>query len=85
LRNLYFRIGHDDLPLFVTAAAIRGDRRQSRRNLRTGRPSFATLQDAAQDPRWRRKGGIAMILSSLPIAMFLIISGVARFLCQRLA
>ncbi len=51
MRNLYFRVGSDDLPLFVTAVAIQTlDRRQSRRNSRkpVGRDPHA-LQDAAQD------------------------------------
>ena len=80
LRNLYFRIGQDDLPLFVTAVAIQGatggnlgeilenlsgvirDRFKMRRKIR----ALASEGRAS-----------AMILSSLPIAMFLIIQLVA--------
>ena len=57
MRNLYFRVGQDDLPLFVTAVAIQGiDRRQSRRDPgeSVGRHPPA-LQDAPQDPRARRR------------------------------
>jgi tight adherence protein B len=80
LRNLYFRIGQDDLPLFVTAVAIQGttggnlgeilenlskvirDRFKMRRKIR----SLASEGRAS-----------AMILSSLPIAMFLVIQFVS--------
>jgi tight adherence protein B len=80
LRNLYFRIGQDDLPLFVTAVAIQGttggnlgeilenlskvirDRFKMRRKIR----SLASEGRAS-----------AMILSSLPIAMFLAIQFVS--------
>ena len=53
MRNLYFRIGQDDLPLFVTAVAIQsstgGNLGEILENLSGGDPR--ALQDAAQDPR----------------------------------
>ena len=88
LRNLYFRIGQDDLPLFVTAVAIQGS---------TGGNLGEILENLSgvirQRFKMRRKiralaaegRASALILSSLPIAMFLIIQIVcARFLRQRL-
>ncbi len=53
LRNLYFRVGQDDLPLFVTAVAIQGSTGGNlgeilRKPVRRDPPA---LQDAAQDPR----------------------------------
>ena len=80
LRSLYFRIGQDDLPLFVTAVAIQGS---------TGGHLGEILENLSgvirQRFKMRRKiralaaeGRIsAIILSSLPIAMFLIIQVVA--------
>jgi tight adherence protein B len=80
LRNLYFRIGQDDLPLFVTAVAIQGS---------TGGNLGEILENLSgvirQRFKMRRKiralaaegRASAMILSSLPIAMFLIIQLVA--------
>ncbi|MGH6769633.1 MAG: type II secretion system F family protein [Xanthobacteraceae bacterium] len=80
LRNLYFRIGQDDLPLFVTAVAIQGS---------TGGNLGEILQNLSgvirQRFKMRRKiralaaegRASALILSSLPIAMFLIIQLVA--------
>jgi tight adherence protein B len=80
LRSLYFRIGQDDLPLFVTAVAIQGS---------TGGNLGEILENLSgvirQRFKMRRKiralaaeGRIsAIILSSLPIAMFLIIQVVA--------
>jgi tight adherence protein B len=80
LRNLYFRIGQDDLPLFVTAVAIQGS---------TGGNLGEILQNLStvirQRFKMRRKiralaaegRASAIILSSLPIAMFLIIQIVA--------
>ena len=76
LRNLYFRIGQDDLPLFVTAVAIQGS---------TGGNLGEILENLSavirQRFKMRRKiralaaegRASALILSSLPIAMFLII------------
>jgi tight adherence protein B len=80
LRNLYFRIGQDDLPLFVTAVAIQGS---------TGGNLGEILENLSgvirERFKMRRKiralaaegRASALILSSLPIAMFLIIQIVA--------
>jgi tight adherence protein B len=80
LRNLYFRIGQDDLPLFVTAVAIQGS---------TGGNLGEILQNLSSVIRERFKmrrkiralaaegRASALILSSLPIAMFLVIQVVA--------
>jgi tight adherence protein B len=80
LRNLYFRIGQDDLPLFVTAVAIQGS---------TGGNLSEILENLSKVIRERFKmrrkiralaaegRASALILSSLPIAMFLIIQVVA--------
>ena len=80
LRNLYFRIGQDDLPLFVTAVAIQGS---------TGGNLGEILENLSgvirQRFKMRRKiralaaegRASALILSSLPIAIFLIIQIVA--------
>ena len=71
LRNLYFRIGQDDLPLFVTAVAIQGS---------TGGNLGEILENLSgvirQRFKMRRKiralaaegRASAIILSSLPIA-----------------
>jgi tight adherence protein B len=76
LRNLYFRLGQDDLPLFVTAVAIQGS---------TGGNLGEILQNLSAVIRdrfkMRRKiralaaegRASAIILSSLPIMMFLVI------------
>jgi tight adherence protein B len=76
MRNLYFRIGQDDLPLFVTAVAIQGS---------TGGNLGEILENLSavirQRFKMRRKiralaaegRASALILSSLPIALFLII------------
>jgi tight adherence protein B len=80
LRNLYFRIGHDDLPLFVTAVAIQGSTGGNLGEI------LENLSGVIRDRfKMRRKiralaaegRASAMILSSLPIAMFLIIQIVA--------
>src|ERR671924_1245734 len=80
LRNLYFRIGQDDLPLFVTAVAIQGS---------TGGNLGEILDNLSRVIRERFKmrrkiralaaegRASALILSSLPIAMFLIVQLVA--------
>jgi tight adherence protein B len=80
LRNLYFRVGQDDLPLFVTAVAIQGS---------TGGNLSEILENLSgvirQRFKMRRKiralasegRASAMILSSLPIAIFLMIQVVA--------
>src|SRR5882672_4210024 len=76
MRNLYFRIGQEDLPLFVTAVAIQSS---------TGGNLGEILQNLSgvirQRFKMRRKiralasegRASAMILSSLPILMFLVI------------
>jgi tight adherence protein B len=80
LRSLNVRIGQDDLPLFVTAVAIQGS---------TGGNLGEILENLSgvirQRFKMRRKiralaaegRASAMILSSLPIAMFFIIQLVA--------
>jgi tight adherence protein B len=77
MRNLFFRVGTDDLPLFVTAIAIQGS---------TGGNLGEILENLSavirQRFKMRRKiralaaeaRASAMILSSLPIAMFAIIN-----------
>jgi tight adherence protein B len=76
MRNLYFRIGQDDLPLFVTAVAIQSS---------TGGNLGEILENLSgvirQRFKMRRKvralasegRASALILSSLPIGIFLII------------
>jgi tight adherence protein B len=80
LRNLYCRIGQDDLPLFVTAVAIQGS---------TGGNLGEILENLSsvirQRFKMRRKiralaaegRASAIILSSLPIAIFIMIQIVA--------
>jgi tight adherence protein B len=80
LRNLYFRVGQDDLPLFVTAVAIQGS---------TGGNLSEILGNLSavirQRFKMRRKikalaaeGRFsAIILSGLPIAMFLVLQVMA--------
>jgi tight adherence protein B len=80
MRNLYFRVGQDDLPLFVTAVAIQGS---------TGGNLGEILENLSGVIRLRFKmrrkvralaaegRASAMILASLPIAMFGIINLVA--------
>jgi tight adherence protein B len=77
MRNLYFRVGTDDLPLFVTAVAIQGS---------TGGNLGEILENLSSVIRdrfkMRRKiralaaegRASALILSSLPIAMFAVIN-----------
>jgi tight adherence protein B len=80
LRNLYFRIGQDDLPLFVTAVAIQGS---TGGNLGEILENLSTV--IRERFKMRRKiralaaegRASALILSSLPIAMFLTIQVVA--------
>jgi tight adherence protein B len=80
LRNLYFRIGQDDLPLFVTAVAIQsstgGNLGEILENLSTViRERFKMrrkIRALASEGR-----ASALILSSLPIVLFLMINGVA--------
>lgn len=76
LRSLYYRIGQDDLPLFVTAVAIQGS---------TGGNLGEILENLSgvirQRFKMRRKiralaaegRASALILSSLPIGMFAVI------------
>ena len=76
MRNLYFRVGQDDLPLFVTAVAIQGT---------TGGNLGEILQNLStvirQRFKMRRKiralaaeaRASALILSSLPIGIFVVI------------
>lgn len=80
MRNLYFRVGQDDLPLFVTAVAIQGS---------TGGNLSEILQNLSAVIRLRFKmrrkikalaaegRASALILSSLPIGMFGVIQVVA--------
>src|SRR5664279_84247 len=77
MRSLYFRVGSDDLPLFVTAVAIQGS---------TGGNLGEILENLSAVIRLRFKmrrkiralaaegRASAMILSSLPIAMFAIVN-----------
>jgi tight adherence protein B len=77
MRNLFFRVGSDDLPLFVTAVAIQGS---------TGGNLGEILENLSavirQRFKMRRKiralaaegRASALILSSLPIGMFAIIN-----------
>jgi tight adherence protein B len=76
MRNLYFRVGTDDLPLFVTAVAIQGS---------TGGNLGEILENLSgvirQRFKMRRKvralaaegRASALILSSLPIAVFILV------------
>src|SRR5258708_31742624 len=76
MRNLYSRVGQDDLPLFVTAIAIQGS---------TGGTLGEILQNLSgvirQRFKMRRKvkalaaegRASAMILSSLPLLMFIVV------------
>jgi tight adherence protein B len=76
MRNLYFRVGQDDLPLFVTAVAIQGS---------TGGNLSEILENLSAIIRLRFKmrrkvkalaseGKFsAILLSGLPIAMFMIL------------
>lgn len=80
MRSLYFRVGQDDLPLFVTAVAIQGS---------TGGNLSEILQNLSAIIRLRFKMRrkvkalaaegkySAVILSGLPIAMFAILQTMA--------
>jgi tight adherence protein B len=77
MRNLYYRVGQDDLPLFVTAVAI-----QSATGGNLGE-ILENLSKVIRDRfKMRRKiralasegRASALILSSLPIGMFLIVN-----------
>src|SRR6202008_4708163 len=77
MRNLYFRVGQADLPLFVTAVAIQGS---------TGGNLSEILENLSAVIRLRFKmrrkiralaaegRASALILSSLPIGMFFIVN-----------
>jgi tight adherence protein B len=80
MRNLYYRIGQDDLPLFVTAVAIQsstgGNLGEILENL------SAVIRDRFKMRRKIRAlaaegRASALILSSLPIGMFLIVNVVS--------
>lgn len=80
MRNLFFRVGQEDLPLFVTAVAIQGS---------TGGNLSEILENLASVIRLRFKmrrkvralaaegRASAMILSSLPVGVFLIVNVMA--------
>jgi tight adherence protein B len=76
MRNLYFRLGQEDLPLFVTAVAIQG---ATGGNLSEILENLSTV--IRERFKMRRKiralaaegRASALILSSLPILMFLVI------------
>lgn len=80
MRNLFFRVGQEDLPLFVTAVAIQGS---------TGGNLSEILENLSSVIRLRFKmrrkvkalaaegRASAMILSSLPVGIFLIINLIA--------
>jgi tight adherence protein B len=80
MRNLFFRLGQEDLPLFVTAVAIQGS---------TGGNLGEILENLSAVIRERFKmrrkvralaaegRASALILSSLPILMFLVIQVIA--------
>jgi tight adherence protein B len=80
MRNLYFRVGQDDLPLFVTAVAIQGS---------TGGNLSEILENLSGVIRHRFKmrrkvralaaegRASAIILASLPIAVFAIVNVLA--------
>ncbi len=80
MRNLYFRIGQDDLPLFVTAVAI-----QSSTGGNLGEILHNLSSVIRERFKMRRKiralasegRASAMILSSLPILMFVIVNVVS--------
>lgn len=76
LRNMYFRVGQEDLPLFVTAVAIQGSTGGNLSEILSSLSAVIRLRF-----KMRRKikalaaeGRFsAIILSSLPIAMFLVL------------
>lgn len=80
MRNLYYRIGQDDLPLFVTAVAI-----QSSTGGNLGEILDNLSSVIRQRFKMRRKiralasegRASALILSSLPILMFIIVNVVS--------
>ncbi|MBI4275726.1 MAG: type II secretion system F family protein [Rhizobiales bacterium] len=80
MRNLYFRVGQDDLPLFVTAVAIQSSTGGNLSEILGNLSAVIRLRF-----KMRRKiralaaegRASALILSSLPIAIFLVIQIVA--------
>lgn len=80
MRNLFFRVGQEDLPLFVTAVAIQGS---------TGGNLSEILENLSavirQRFKMRRKvralaseaRASAMILSALPVGIFLVVNLIA--------
>jgi tight adherence protein B len=78
MRNLYFRVGQDDLPLFVTAVAIQGSTGGNLSEILGNLSAIIRLRF-----KMRRKVKAlaaegkysAIILSGLPIAMFAILQG----------
>ena len=76
LRNMYFRVGQEDLPLFVTAVAIQGSTGGNLSEILASLSAVIRLRF-----KMRRKikalaaeGRFsAIILSSLPIAMFIVL------------
>lgn len=80
MRNLYFRVGQDDLPLFVTAVAIQSSTGGNLSEILGNLSAVIRLRF-----KMRRKikalaaegRASALILSSLPIAIFLVIQLVA--------
>jgi len=80
LRNLYFRLGQDDLPLFVTAVAIQGSTGGNLGEILENLSSVIRepLQDAAQDPRAGvGRAGLRVDPVVAAVGMFLIIQIVA--------
>jgi tight adherence protein B len=76
LRNLYFRVGQDDLPLFVTAVAIQGSTGGNLSEI-LGNLSLVIRQRFKMRRKIKALAAegrfSAIILSGLPIAMFLIL------------
>jgi tight adherence protein B len=80
MRSLYFRIGQDDLPLFVTAVAIQGSTGGNLSEILSNLSSVIRqrfkmrrkIRALAAEGRFS-----AILLSGLPIAMFLILKAVA--------
>lgn len=80
MRNLFFRVGQEDLPLFVTAVAIQGSTGGNLSEILENLSSVIRLRS-----KMRRKvralaaegRASAMILSSLPVGIFLIINLIA--------
>ena len=88
MRNLYFRVGQEDLPLFVTAVSIQGSTggnlSEILSNLSSRHPP--ALQDAAQDQGARGRGKILGAVPVRPAGRDLLPAqcGGARLLRERL-